>query len=256
MTVLIYDGTFSGFLTTIFEVYEYKFEQPIIHRESEYQAVLMDTEHRVVSNPDKSKRVWKGLSEKISALALRAVYRSFLSEEKNMENVLLSYINYVFSSSNSVEYDFSHPAVLKIQQVAKMVYREKHRMEAFVRFQLTKDGLYYALIQPDFNVLPLIRKHFADRYADQRWVIYDSKRKYGIYYDLKEVTEIEMSFDDKKPCDISAVYEEGEELYQELWKQYFSSVNIAARKNMKLHIRHMPKRYWKNLIEKQEREGK
>lgn len=253
MTVMIYDGTFSGFLTTIFEVYEYKFEEVIIQRESEYQAVLMDREHRVINDPEKSKRVWKGVGEKLSALALRSLYRSFLSEEKNMENVLLAYIKYVFSSSSSVEYDFSHPSVLKIQQVAKMVYREKHRMEAFVRFQLTKDGLFYALIQPDFNVLPLIRKHFTDRYADQRWVIYDSKRKYGLYYDLNETTEIEMSFDDKKPDDVSAVYEEGEELYQELWKQYFSSVNIAARKNMKLHIRHMPKRYWKNLIEKQGR---
>ena len=59
-------------------------------------------------------------------------------------------------------------------------------MEAFVRFQLTKDGLYYCIIQPDYNVLPLISNHFEKRYADQRWLIYDSRRKYGIYYDLKK----------------------------------------------------------------------
>ncbi len=27
------------------------------------------------------------------------------------------------------------------------------------------------------NVLPLIKKHFEKRYADQRWIIYDSQRK-------------------------------------------------------------------------------
>ncbi|WP_340696552.1 DUF4130 domain-containing protein [Flavobacterium gyeonganense] len=35
-----------------------------------------------------------------------------------------------------------------------------------------------------------------------------------------------------------------------MWRRYFSSVTIESRKNMKLHIQHMPKRYWKNLIEK------
>jgi probable DNA metabolism protein len=45
--------------------------------------------------------------------------------------------------------------------------------------------------------------------------------------------------------------DEKEELYQRLWQQYFTSVNIAARKNTKLHIQHMPKRYWKFLPEKQ-----
>ncbi len=59
-------------------------------------------------------------------------------------------------------------------------------MEAFVRFQLIKDGLYYATVQPDYNVLPLILKHFKDRYADQRWLIYDTLRKYGILYDLEQ----------------------------------------------------------------------
>ncbi|RYZ23730.1 MAG: DUF4130 domain-containing protein, partial [Chitinophagaceae bacterium] len=49
----------------------------------------------------------------------------------------------------------------------------------------------------------------------------------------------------------SAAYDEAESIYQELWKQYFKSVNIAARKNTKLHIQHMPKRYWKYLPEKQ-----
>jgi probable DNA metabolism protein len=130
------------------------------------------------------------------------------------------------------------------------VEREKHRMEAFVRFQLTRDNLFYAIVQPDFNVLPLIQSHFKSRYADQRWMIYDIQRKYGIYYDLAEVTEVQIMFSDLKTTDPASIYDEKETMYQELWKQYFSSVNIKARKNTKLHIQHMPKRYWKHLTEK------
>jgi probable DNA metabolism protein len=49
---------------------------------------------------------------------------------------------------------------------------------------------------------------------------------------------------------LKAIYDENEELYQTLWQQYFTNVNIKARKNMKLHIQHMPRRYWKHLVEK------
>lgn len=133
-----------------------------------------------------------------------------------------------------------------------MVHREKHRMEAFVRFQLTQDGLYYAVIEPDFDVLPLIKQHFQDRYADQLWLIYDTRRKYGLYYDQVQVSTVAMHFADDAGSgkDIRSIHDEQEGLYQLLWQQYFSSVNIAARKNIKLHIQHMPRRYWKYLPEK------
>ena len=48
---------------------------------------------------------------------------------------------------------------------------------------------------PDFNVLPLIRKHFLKRYADQQWIIYDLKRDYGLYYNLHKVDIVNFQFD-------------------------------------------------------------
>ena len=40
------------------------------------------------------------------------------------------------------------------------------------------------------------------------------------------------------------------EQYDQLWKDYFHSVNIQARQNMKLHIQYVPKRYWRYMNEK------
>jgi probable DNA metabolism protein len=101
--------------------------------------------------------------------------------------------------------------------------------------------------------LPLIVRHFKSRYADQRWLIYDLQRQYGIYYNLEEVTEVTLSFtEENRPGNIAAENLDADEtIYQQLWQQYFKSVNIAARKNTRLHIQHMPKRYWKHLVEKQ-----
>lgn len=251
MTSIIYDGTFDGFLTAVFEAYEYKLKDAIITTKQRYQPTVFASKHEVITNEAKAERVWKGLKQKISAKATSEIYHCFLADV-SVENTLFSYIQYAFSSSKTIEWDYTNMHVVQVREWAHKVHRERHRMEAFIRFQLTKDQLYYAVIQPDFNVLPLLETHFKRRYADQKWMIYDVLRRYGIYYDLNEVAVIEMTFSDhsNNGKDISALYDEDEDLYQSLWQNYFKSVNIQARKNTKLHIQHMPKRYWKHLTEK------
>lgn len=251
MHTVTYDGSFDGFLCAVFDIYEYKIEDADVCIASEANGNIFEKMHAARINPDHSTRVWKGLEKKLSHDGLQQLYRAFLSELPGMENTLLRYIQYIFSSKVSVEQDFSHPDVLEIHQTAKKVWREKHRMEAFVRFSKTADGLFYSVIDPDHDVLPLISKHFEVRYADQPWLIYDSRRRYGIYYNLEAVSEVSLSFSDSVASSgISSVYDESEDIYQQLWKQYFKSVNIPARKNTRLHLQHMPRRYWKYLVEK------
>jgi probable DNA metabolism protein len=253
MKTVVYDGSFEGFLCAVFDVYEYKLTDVDIVPAHKHQPSMFAEPHFVNHDPKHSDRVLKGLEKKLSLEAQKQVYRTFLSELDGIENTLLQYIQYVFASGVMMEEDFSNKAVLTVFQTAKKVWREKHRMEAFVRFQKTADGLYYAIISPDYNVLPLIGKHFTERYADQHWMIYDAKRRYGIYFDGHQTQQVQISFSEEvgQGTNASAVYDESEAIYQQLWNQYFKSVNIAARKNTKLHIQHMPKRYWKYLPEKQ-----
>jgi probable DNA metabolism protein len=138
--------------------------------------------------------------------------------------------------------------------LAHKVGREKHRMEAFVRFQLTKDDVYFANIEPDFDVLPLISKHFRNRYADQQWIIYDLQRKYGLFYDLNTVEIISLDLSDihTNSNEKSSAFTYAEYEYQDLWNNYFKSTTIKSRINNKLHVQHVPKRYWKYLSEKKE----
>jgi len=253
MNIVLYDGSFEGLFTAFFEVYEYKIEQPFICKESNTSSSLFGIIHHVNFNEEKSKRVLEKLKEKLSPQSLSKLHTVYLSEIKDIENMLFRFVQYVLANTQPVENNLGHPDILLINQTDKKVHREKHRMEAFVRFQCTKDKLYYSIIQPDYNVLPLIKKHFEKRYADQRWLIYDSRRKYGLYYDLEKTKEVLLNFEidlNNKEA-LKEVLDNEEELYKTLWQQYFQSVNIKARKNMKLHIQHMPKRYWKYLPEKQ-----
>lgn len=249
--IFLYDGTFEGFLTTVFQVFEEKQYKAKIVKPKHYQPDMFVHTTDVVTDNSKAKRVWRSLNLKATKMGANQLRKAFLSEIKGIENVLLRYVIYAYSTESFVNIDYSNKDVLRVSQIAQMVGREKHRMEAFVRFKLTKDGYYFAEIEPDFNVIPLIERHFKDRYADQQWVIYDKKRKYGIHYDLDKVNTVVFENFDYQSSDTINLLDESEVPYQKLWKDYFDSTNIESRKNMKLHTQHIPKRYWKHLSEKQ-----
>ena len=252
-TTLIYDGSFNGFLTAVFVAFDEKVNVADIQKNSEIQNGLFSETETIFTNIEKAKRVWNGIQNK-SHNAIANVYFAFLSESEGVELMLYTYIQKLMSTKTGKPLDYSDGIVLHISQLARKVGREKHRMEAFVRFQLTKDEVYFANIEPDFDVLPLISKHFRDRYADQLWLIYDVKRKYGIFYNLDHVEMVSLNLNDihHNKTFKSDAFKTEEYDYQTLWNDYFKSTHIKSRINPKLHMQHMPKRYWKYLSEKKE----
>ncbi|GHE42402.1 TIGR03915 family putative DNA repair protein [Sphingobacterium griseoflavum] len=249
---LYFDGTWEGILTSIFEMFEYKIMPLSLSHTAARQKGMFQTAHDVVSQQDKADRVKKGLIEKIGRNGYLELWHAFLSELPDVPLLIIRLARHYFQSEQPERLNFGHDLVLRLKKIVKSVSRERHRMKAFARFQRLQDGLFVALIEPDFNVLPLIRKHFQDRYADQRWLIFDIRRHYGLYYD--EHTTSEVTFADPGNLANSRtlvdLYAADEPLYADLWKRYFKSVNIVERKNMKLHLQHVPRRYWRHLHEK------
>jgi len=247
----IYDGSFNGFLTAVFTGFQQRIIHADIQKRDTSQNGLFNENETIFTNITQAKRVWNGIRNR-SNTAIKNIYFAFLSEHKGIEPLLYCYIRKLMGCQADRSSDFSDDCILKINQLAHKVGREKHRMEAFVRFQLTKDEIYFSIIEPDYNVLPLLSKHFRSRYADQQWMIYDAKRKYGLYYNLEGVELISLDLEENVTNSIrrSSVMNPEEYNYQELWNSYFQSTNIKSRINKKLHVQHVPKRYWKYLSEK------
>ncbi len=254
MVQFIYDGSYQGLFTAIFEIYERKCKDASIIKADKLKALCFSENIQVYTDSEKAARVMKGLRKKISQECFANIYRCYLSELTGIENTILQFVQYAFSSDQNIEDNFGNASVLDIVQTSRKVGREKHRFEAFVRFESIGDKFFYAPIDPDYNVLPLIVPHFKRRYADQDWIIYDTKRKYGVHYDqqTEQVNEavIDFTMDSTDLTPTGILFDPDEVLYQNLWKNYFKSVNIPIRKNTKLHLKHVPKRYWKYLVEK------
>ena len=254
MTSFIYDKTFEGLLTAVFDAYFRKTFPEALLAEGEPLPLFCDEVFTIYTDNGKAERVWKGLQKKLSRTAVSCLTTCWLSELPEVDMLLFRYICKAFDAPGSIELNFGDADVLEVTKIFKKVTNERERVLQFLRFQKATDGTFFAAIEPMYNVLSLVVSHFQDRFADQKWLIYDLKREYGYYYDLSTVTEVR--FEDKESHLLSGILSDDlmvqdEKLFQQLWKEYFKSIAIKERLNPKLHKQHLPVRFWKYLTEKQ-----
>lgn len=260
--VILYDPSFEGWLSAVFYVYEQKLqhiEDIQLTANDQYVPSLLDQSILVGIDNSKAERVLNKLNQLLGRGGIRQLLWGFLSEQDDIGTLLFRIVKYAIDyPKRAVLQDLGDLDVLSLSQIVKSVGREKHRMEAFVRFEHTTEDIYFARVEPDFNVLPLIGEHFRQRYQDQNWAIYDVLRGYGIYYDqsqsvagklaaLQTITDV----DEAVLRNPASIHSEGEQRYQRFWQGYFTNVNIKERKNPRLHKQYLPQRYWKYLSEKQ-----
>ena len=253
--VYFFDDTFDGLLTAVFDAYARRSFPGTLLAEGAPGPLFADDMHHVVTDAAKASRVWRALGRKLSAFAHRCVAQCWLADEQDTPMVLFRYICRVVDAPGRVETNFADPAVLDFVRMWKRVDWERTRLMQFVRFQKAADGTYFAPVEPQKDALPLVVPHFRDRFADQRWLLYDVGRQYGFCYDLRQVHRV--SFAEGVPAGLhggrldDSLLAEDELLFQRLWQTYFRAICIRERLNPRKHRQDMPVRYWKYLTEKQ-----
>ena len=256
MNIFVFDNTFEGLLTSVFEAYSRRVFPDALFPEGEPLPLFHDEVFTVITEEEKAKRVWRGLQKKLSSGALSCLAQCWLAEEAETPMLLFRYIRKAIDAPRSIETNFADPDVLEFSRMWKRVDWERLRMLQFIRFQKAADGTFFAAVEPEKNALPLAIDHFKDRFADQPWLIYDIKRAYGFYYDLKEVRQVTFEEGSCERHLVTGMLDESlmdkdEKLFQQLWKTYFKAICIKERLNPRKHKQDMPIRYWKHMTEKQ-----
>jgi probable DNA metabolism protein len=258
--IYVYDGTFYGILTAIYEIY-YCHDIPLdiamnINHESP-QINFLNENKTIVTDYEKALKVSEGIKKKISIQALDNIYYAFLSNVKGKEMVIFDYIKLGFKMGSSIDVHLYDEKVMALHKIVKRVRKEIHLMTGFIRFTYI-NTFYYASYEPDHNITELLAPSFAERFADQYFIIHDVLRNIAAVYNTKEWVII--SFDNSDLNKLDIVYSEEDSLdnsenyvcYEKLWKEYFVNTAIDERKNEKHQKSLMPKRYWKNMLETEE----
>ena len=240
----IYDNTFEGLLTAIFYAYSCK-EDCIITKSRNYITSFLNEASNILTEYDKFDRVYKSILEKLKVEVLRNVYYLYLSDIPDSDSLALKYLKLCYKYGANINLAKNNDIIILVDKYARKVTGEAHRFTGFVRFREVAPLSFYASIEPDHNILPLILNHFTERFSDQNFIIHDLKRELAIIYNKESAIITELKKEDSKVFTASTADSE----FEALWKTFYNSANIKERENHRLRNRHMPKRYWTHITE-------
>jgi len=133
--------------------------------------------------------------------------------------------------------DHADPLVQRLQDLAKAVRRDIHKMHAFVRFR-EFDGRFVAFFEPEHHIVRRAANFFVNRFTNMRWSILTPEL--SIHWDGATLTE--------GPGATRADAPTGDPL-EEMWKAYYASIFNPARLKVGAMLKEMPKKYWRNMPE-------
>lgn len=242
--IYVTDGSFEGILTAVFEAYARKeFPESIVSREL-FQLSLGSEVREIETDQDKADRVYRKVIERMSDEAIEILFRAYLNEHMDVGTAIYKYIRIGLDIGRKVISYLQNADVLWVHDRSYKVLAETHLFLGILRFKKLSNGIYYARIEPDNNITMLLSNHFTERLSDQPWIIHDARRNIYALFDTEQVVfsnEYLPIREDKQ-----------DEEFEQLWRRYFKAIAIESRYNPKLQKQFMPRRYWKNLIEKQQ----
>jgi probable DNA metabolism protein len=240
---LVYDGSFDGLLTSIYESRYKNFIPENIIPSSSIRDNLFADYLQIESDEKKSEIITDEIIKKISIEAYGDIFRCYLSDFHDSGKLILDFICLGMEHGRKVHNFITDVRVSRFNEAVDKVSKEACRMQGLVRFKKTEDNIYYSEIEPDHNILYMITPHFRKRFTGENFIIHDIKRKIAAinHRGNCRIQQIEI---DRKPDDSV-----DEKLYISMWKKYFKSIAISERKNPKLQRQFVPARYRKYLPE-------
>ena len=243
MIVYEIENSLEGVLTALFDSYLYKEVPDLVTSSNRYQTRLDSVIREVKTDAEKVERVKRSVmkysNEKTIDMARVVMHSSLLSKG----TVTFNYLRKIIEEKREIAYDLGSSETVEFNEIRDKVWLENHRLKGFLRFSETTNGVLYAHVTPDNDIIELLVPHFVKRFKYHAFAIHDVRRNKLALYDKKKVTFT-------TPTEPLSVYiGETEVECRSLWKNYFNSVNIPSRKNLRQQRGYLPSRYTSNMTE-------
>lgn len=243
--VYLYDGDFEGFLCCVFESIAHKELPFAVWAPGQQTATLFET-RQIETDPAHAARVFASFRAKLGQRTEHLLMNCFLSGNPEKERLLLRFLHMAYALGPTAALRLGDPVVAPLYQMQTHLAAEVEKLMGFVRFE-EADGMLGAVIHPYNYVLPLLRGHFCARLPEERFLIYDATHQAALLYENHVATLTDLDAPLRLPPPNCK-----EQYYQQLWKQYYKTMEIQARHNPQCRRNHCPKRYWADMTELRE----
>lgn len=240
----LYDGTYPGFLTAVYEIYHFGTSTMERLTPDRGEDCLFGEQYRVETQFLKAEKVVSAFEKKCGMEAVRWMYRAFLSDEEGKELKIFYFIREGFKTGKQIYARRKEPWIQDILAMNRKVGNEAEKFRGILRFSELEDGFLYAVIRPQCCILPILAVHFKDRFSQRSWGIYDSLRHEAAVYQNGRISMVNIENINK-----NINYSASEKDFRELWQNYYRHMGIEERRNPRERMSFLPKKYWAYLTE-------
>ncbi len=231
--VYLYDGSFEGFLTCVYEYY-YSFNTPVdIVSDEDFSASFYPI-LKIETDTKKASKVKKAIEEKISFYSPSFLKDCLLCTGIGVEMNMLLYVVNGFKYGGGIYHNYKIDCVNFLRKAERNLEKEKHLYLGITRFSKINDT-YIAKVEPNNRILYKIQDHFLQRNFDLPIVIYDVTHKEVLLgYKFKaQIVKVDK-------LDIPDITKDEKEL-KALWKNYYDTISIKERYNPRCRDNFIPK---------------
>lgn len=260
ISVFVCENTPNGIFTGIYDAWDSRLGHTNVRLmlEEEMDGPELFCQYRSVkADMEKAVRVTRSIERKLGHEVYEIVYYSILSGKKGSIDAVYRFLTLAFSIGSQCIEQISHPYVRPVFERRRNVKREYQHYQGFLRFSELDNGVLFSEIRPENNILQLLGIHFADRFPEENWIIYEAGRKQAVIH-KKGIPFVILKISGRdellKKLGVYG-YSKREDELQKLWEEFIAAVGIEERENEKLQRKMLPLRYREFMREYNERKS-
>ena len=237
--IYVYDGSFNGLLTAVFESLKNKEIPAQIVAEDEFVPTFY-LAHRVVTEDKLAARVKREIKQTAGIRAYNAVKLGYLTGLNNREAIINEFIHMALHYGEGVTRMLADESV---NRLFKAVIALKQECNKYLKLAMLEaaDDFYTAVIEPKNNILPIITTYFCEKLNASSFLIFDKSHcKAAVFYKQRKYFIELDNIEAQALC-------QNKELFNEFCKSCIDAQAQKADKSKVSPVKFFEKGYKDNL---------
>ena len=187
---------------------------------------------------EKATKVINTIRRSCSDAVYEYLFRAACADTADKADAIYRYIQIALRMGKNVLNHLTDPAVVRVMELSRAVGNAEHHYLGFLRFIEIPGNILLARFEPKPRLTELIMPHFTDRFPEERFVIWDTKRnEAGIHVPGKNYIMMKLT---EKQAVLLQSYTEDNIQAEQMWKAFVESISIKERENKKLQQNNIP----------------
>lgn len=253
--ILQCEDSIEGIFSAIYAAWELKYghENTIIQIAGAEgtNMELFSTYIFIQPDAEKAEKVLNTIRCKCSDRVYESLFRAACADAFDKADAIYRYIRIALKMGNKVLNHFTDPAVVRIMELSRAVGNAEHHYLGFLRFIEIPGNILLARYEPKPRLTELIMPHFVDRFPEEKFVIWDTKRNVaGVHVPEQNYIMLQLS---ENQVAVLKQYSEDNIKAEQMWKTFVEHISIKERENKKLQQNNIPLHFRTYMPEFQEK---